>query len=133
MLDYEANIKPFKDAGLNYLVTFGGSALPFAAYDNRDALADQILAWVLKYNLTGIHNDWEVHSDDGVDAYRFYDFWGTVASKLHQHNRMIGTCVETAPANVSHPWAPRTQNNDSEPPQAFRSLFPHSYLLLLTL
>ena len=47
-------------------------------------------------------DDWL--ADVGVDAYKFYEFWGVVATKLHPHNKRVGTCIETAPANVSHPW-----------------------------
>ena len=64
-------------------------------------------------NFTGVHNDWEAHGDVGVDAYAFYEFWGTVAKRLHPHGRRVGTCVETAPSNISHPWTPRTLNNDT--------------------
>eukprot|EP00729_Bicosta_minor_P016418 gene16418-9532_t len=112
-LDYEAAIKPYRDLGMGYMATFGGESMSLATWANRDAAADAILAWVLKYNLTGVHNDWESHGDDGVDAYKFYEFWGAVAAKLHPHGRTVGTCVETAPANVSHPWTPRTLPNDT--------------------
>jgi hypothetical protein len=62
---------------------------------------------VVANNFTGVHNDWESHDDKGVDAYYFYEFWGVVAKSLHAVGKAVGTCVETAPANVSHPWAPR--------------------------
>ena len=112
-LNYETDIKPYRDLGLNYMPTFGGNSLPLVAWEQREQAAEAILAWVLKYNLTGVHNDWESHGDDGVDAYKFYEFWGVVASKLHVHGKVVGTCVETAPANVSHPWTPRTPTNDT--------------------
>ena len=112
-LDYDHDIKPYRDAGVSYMPTFGASSLPLAAWERRYELAEQIRDWVLLYNLTGVHNDWESHGDLGVDAYKFYEFWGVVASKLHAENRTVGTCIETAPANVSHPWAPRTPSNDT--------------------
>jgi hypothetical protein len=130
-LDYDGDIAPYREAGIAYWTTFGGSSLALPAWEQREATADAILAWVLKYNLTGVHNDWESHGDEGVDAYKFYDFWGAVAAKLHPHGRGVGTCVETAPANVSHPWAPRTPSNDTtwhsymcvarRPPRSLRS------------
>ena len=79
----------------------------------RERLAKEITQWALANNFTGIHNDWESHDDNGVDAYYFYDFWGAVAKRLHTKGKTVGTCIETAPANVSHPWAPRTLNNDT--------------------
>lgn len=112
-LNYERDIKPYREAGMRYMPTFGGSSLPLAAWEQREAIADQILAWTLKYNLTGVHNDWESHGDAGVGAYKFYDMWRAVAGRLRTHGLAVGTCVETAPANVSHPWAPRTPNNDT--------------------
>jgi hypothetical protein len=81
--------------------------------EQREAIADTLTAWVVANNFTGVHNDWESHGDDGVDAYYFYEFWGAVAKKLHAAGKTVGTCVETAPANVSHPWTPRTLNNDT--------------------
>eukprot|EP01043_Picozoa_sp_COSAG02_P018302 COSAG02_NODE_852_length_16531_cov_9.899586_5_plen_401_part_00 len=107
-------VKAFSDAGINTIMpTLGGDALPYAAWENREEIAEKILAWVLENNFTGIHNDWESHDDNGVDAYYFYDFWGAVAKRLHPEGKTVGTCIETAPANVSHPWAPRTLNNDT--------------------
>lgn len=56
------------------MITFGGEALSLAAWEKRQANAELISNWVLKFNLTGIHNDWESHGDEGVDAYKFYEF-----------------------------------------------------------
>jgi hypothetical protein len=106
-------IKPFVEAGVPVLATFGGEFLSLATWERRTELADQITKWVLANNLSGIHNDWESHGDRGVDAYKFYEFWEAVATPLHQAGKRIGTCVETAPANISHPWAPRTPSNDT--------------------
>ena len=43
------------------------------------------------------------NQDDGVDAYKFYSFWDVVGQQLHKHQKLIGTCIETAPSNISHP------------------------------
>ena len=111
-----AVIKAFSNAGLDRIMpTFGGDGLPYAAWESREEIAEQIAAWVIDNNFTGVHNDWEQHDDNGVDAYFFYDFWGAVAKQLHAAGKTVGTCIETAPANVSHPWAPRTLNNDTVP------------------
>ena len=107
-------VKAFSDAGITTIMpTLGGDALPYVAWEKREEIAEKMLAWVLENNFTGIHNDWESHDDNGVDAYYFYDFWGAVAKRLHTKGKTVGTCIETAPANVSHPWAPRTLNNDT--------------------
>lgn len=106
-------MKPFHARGLPVMPTFGGEGLPLKAWENREVLADQIVDWVLEFNFSGVHNDWEAHGDVGVDAYKFYDFWRSVGKKLHTHGKKVGTCIETAPANVSHPWTPRTLNNDT--------------------
>ena len=113
MLNFERDVKPYRDAGVRYMPTFGQSFLPNAAWENREVVADQILAWALKYQLTGVHNDWESHGDEGADAFKFYDMWRSVAAKLHPHGLAVGTCIETAPSNISHPWAPRTPSNDT--------------------
>ena len=47
-------IKPYRDLGMGYMATFGGESMSLATWANRDAAADAILAWVLKYNLTGV-------------------------------------------------------------------------------
>ena len=60
-LNYELDIKPYRDLGMGYMTTFGGESMSLATWENREASAEAILAWVLKYNLTGIHNDWESH------------------------------------------------------------------------
>ena len=39
---------------MGYMATFGGESMSLATWANRDAAADAILAWVLKYNLTGV-------------------------------------------------------------------------------
>eukprot|EP01052_Picozoa_sp_SAG31_P007066 SAG31_NODE_332_length_17516_cov_3.552840_12_plen_317_part_00 len=103
----KSRIQMYRDAGFMVMPTFGGDHLPLAAWEKRTENAAQILQWVLEHNFTGVHNDWESHNDLGVDAYKFYDFWGEVASHLHRHGRIVGTCVETAPGNISHPWYPR--------------------------
>ena len=54
-------LQPFLEADVRVLSTWGGDALPLAAWERRNEIAEQILQWVLKYNITGIHNDWENH------------------------------------------------------------------------
>ena len=108
-----AVLKPFFERSVPVWFTFGANYLPLAAWEKRDSISTQLTAWVLENNLTGIHNDWETHGDDGVDAYKFFEFWRAVGAKLHSKNKKIGFCVETAPANISHPWVPRTPNNDT--------------------
>ena len=108
-----AVVKPFRDAGLTVMPTFGGDGLPLSAWQQRERLAKEITQWALANNFTGIHNDWETHGDVGVGAHFFYEFWEAVASELHAHGLTIGTVVETAPNNVSHPWLPRTLPNDT--------------------
>ena len=106
-------LQPFMERNVRIMSTFGGAYLPLAAWENREALAEQILHWVVENNLTGVHNDWETHGDPGVDAYKFYDFWKVVGTKFHEKDKQLGICIETAPANISHPWVPRTPNNDT--------------------
>ena len=112
-LNYSRDIRPYRERGIEYWVTFGGTALPLAAWERREEAAAAVERWVLQHNLSGVHNDWESHGDAGVDAFKFYEFWGAVGGRLRPHGRKVGVCVETAPANVSHPWAPRTAGNDT--------------------
>ena len=106
-------VQPFRDAGMTVAPTFGGEGLPLTAWKQRKTLANEITQWVLANNFTGIHNDWEQHGDVGVGAHYFYEFWDAVAQELHRQGLTIGTVVETAPNNVSHPWLPRTLPNDT--------------------
>ena len=108
-----AVVTPFRDAGMTVMPTFGGDGLPLSAWQQRERMAKEITQWALANNFTGIHNDWETHGDVGVGAHFFYEFWEAVASELHAHGLTIGTVVETAPNNVSHPWLPRTLPNDT--------------------
>ena len=62
-------IQRYLDAGLTVMPCMGGDMLPRAAFVRKDSFADEVLDWVLKYNLSGITLDWESHGDDGGDAY----------------------------------------------------------------
>jgi hypothetical protein len=113
-------LKPFVDAGVRVMYTFGGDFLPLASWERRGEIAKEIAAWVVcncsppaveqlkcqgtstthhrfvrqvENNLTGIHNDWETHGDGGVDSYKFYEFWGAVAEELHPLKKEVGTCI----------------------------------------
>ena len=105
--------KRYSSAGLTVMPCFGGSMLPRAAYGRRHEFAAEVLAWVLKYNMSGITLDWESHGDGGGDQYEFSAVWEAVADLLHAHGRTIGICIETGSPNVTHPWVPRTLPNDT--------------------
>ena len=47
-LNYELDIKPYRDLGMGYMPTFGGDSMSLATWENREAIAESILAWVLK-------------------------------------------------------------------------------------
>jgi hypothetical protein len=105
--------QPYLAADITFMPTFGGDFLPLAAWERRHESAKAILAWVLAHNFTGVHNDWESTGDGGVDAYKFYEFWEVVADELHPHGKRVGACIETSPANVSHPWPEVVLANDT--------------------
>lgn len=108
-----AHTAPYLSAGIPVLVTLGGGMLPLAAWRRRSALATEATAWVMAHKLDGLHTDFESHGDVGGDAHAFNDTIGAIANELHRHGKRIGVCIETAPANVSHPWAPQTPSNDT--------------------
>eukprot|EP01045_Picozoa_sp_COSAG04_P005523 COSAG04_NODE_257_length_18753_cov_7.516857_8_plen_1972_part_00 len=98
--------------GKTVMLSFNGGPLPPAAFERREALADEMLEIVLQHNLSGITLDFEGRFPDPrnnrtwmprATVAQFSATWDAVSRRLHAHGKTIAVCIADGQVNSSVP------------------------------